>query len=128
MTIENQKNVAQKISAKYQKSPVSPLDELRAVDRRVNRPAAVFAYIFGSVSALVLGTGMCFAMDVIEAGTYYGITVGENMMLPGIIIGLGGMLACLLTHPLYKGILNSRRRKYAKTVLELSDRIMKQGV
>ena len=63
-------------------------------------------------------------MNVIPAGNYYGITVSEDMMLPGMLIGTLGMAACALAYPLYKGILNARRRKYRGEVLALSDRIM----
>jgi hypothetical protein len=115
---------AEKIRARYVEAPKTDLDTLRELDRRVRRPAATFAYIFGSVASLVMGTGMCFAMNVIPAGSYRGITVGEDMMIPGIIIGTLGMTAAALAYPLYKGILEARRRKYAGRVVELSERIL----
>ena len=122
--MQNNTAAAEKIRARYTDAPKSDMDTLKELDRRVRRPAAVFAYIFGSVASLVLGTGMCFAMDVIPAGSYRGITVSEDMMIPGIIIGTLGIGACALTYPLYKGILNARRRKHRQEVLALSDRIM----
>ena len=53
-----------------------------------------------------------------------GITVSEDMMIPGIIIGTLGIVACALTYPLYKGIRNARRRKYASRILTLTDKIL----
>ena len=122
--MQNNVTAAEKIRARYTQAPKSDMDALKELDRRVRRPAAVFAYIFGSVSALVMGTGMCFAMNVIPAGNYCGITVSEDMMIPGIIIGALGIGACALTYPLYKGIRNARRRKYASRILTLTDKIL----
>ena len=68
---------------------------------------------------------MSLAMNVIEPGTYGGITIGENMMLPGIIIGLVGIAMVSINYPIYKSILNSRRNKYADKIIALSDEIMK---
>ena len=122
--MQNNTATAEKIRARYTDAPKSDMDALKALDRRVRRPAATFAYIFGSVASLVMGTGMCFAMNVIPAGNYCGITVSEDMMIPGIIIGTLGIVACALTYPLYKGIRNARRRKYASRILTLTDKIL----
>lgn len=121
---QNPTAAAEKIRARYTEAPKSDIQTLRELDRRVRRPASVFAYLFGSVASLVMGVGMCFSMDIIPAGNYCGITVSEDMMIPGIIVGSLGLAACSLAYPLYKGILNARRRKYAKEVLTLSDKIM----
>ena len=68
---------------------------------------------------------MSLAMNVIEPGTYYGITIGENMMLPGIVIGLLGIAMVSVNYPIYKSILSARRKKYADKIIALSDQIMK---
>ena len=46
-------------------------------------------------------------------------------LIPGIAVGLVGMVMALTTYPIYKKILNSRKKKYAHQIMELSDRIMK---
>ena len=46
-------------------------------------------------------------------------------MVPGIAIGIAGMAMAMTTYPIYKKILNSRKKKYAGKILELSERIMK---
>lgn len=125
--MQNNITTAEKIRARYTEAPKSDMDTLKELDRRVRRPAATFAYIFGSVASLVMGTGMCFAMDVIPAGNYWGITVSEDMMIPGIVIGALGIAACSLAYPLYKGIRNARRRKYAGQILDLTDKILDSG-
>lgn len=102
----------------YTPSTVSPIDELKALDKKVKRPANVFAYTFGSISAIIMGAGMSLVMtDIAE-------TVGlQNPMLYGIIIGIVGMLMAIINYPIYKGILGSRRKKYADKVIALSDSI-----
>ena len=90
------------------------------MDSKVKRPANVFAYIFGSISAIIMGSGMSLVM------TDIGETVGiQNPMLYGIVIGVIGMLMAIINYPIYKGILSSRRKKYADKIITLSDKIMK---
>jgi len=45
-------------------------------------------------------------------------------MVPGIVIGVVGLLLAILNYPIYKGILNARKKKYADRVIALSDRLM----
>ena len=124
MNRNDQEFLVQKIRTQYTEKENTQLDELKALDKKVKKPANVFAYTFGTIGALVLGSGMSLAMNVIEPSTYYGITIGENMMLPGIIIGLAGIAMVSVNYPIYKGILNSRRNKYADKIIALSDQIM----
>ena len=105
--------IIQKIRSSYTPREITKLDRLKALDRRVKRPAEIFAYVYGSLSSLVLGTGMCFAMKVI----------GSSMAL-GIGVGLVGIALTLTTYPLYKAILRARKRKYAEQIFELSDSLL----
>ena len=111
--------IAQKIRTQYMEKTPSELDALRELDAKVKRPANVFAYIFGSISAIIMGAGMSLVMT--DIGAILGL--GEAM-IPGIAIGVVGMAMALLTYPIYKGILGSRKKKYAKDIIELSDRIV----
>ena len=78
MSTANEKQIAEKIRSQYTERKVSKLDELKELDQRVKCPAKVFTYLFGCVSALVLGTGMCLAMKVIG-----------DLMVPGIVVVRG---------------------------------------
>ena len=49
----------ERIRASYVQREVTKLDELKKLDKKVKRPAQIFAYVYGSLSSLVLGTGMC---------------------------------------------------------------------
>lgn len=127
MNKNDQEFLAQKIRAQYTETSNehTQLDALKELDKRVKKPANTFAYAFGTLGALVMGTGMSLCMDVIEPGTYLGITIGENMMASGIAIGLIGILMVGITYPIYKKLLASRRKKYADKIIALSDSIIK---
>ena len=106
-------SVIEKIRANYTKREITKFDELKKLDRKVKRPAKIFAYVFGSLSSLVLGTGMSLAMKVI----------GSSMAL-GIGVGLVGIALTLTNYPIFKAILNKRKNKYAKQIFELSDSLL----
>lgn len=107
----------EKIRASYVEKEITKLDELKALDKKVKRPAQIFAYVFGSVSSLVLGTGMCLAMKVIGASLSFAMPLG-------IGFGLLGILLVSINYPLYKTILKSRKNKYSKQIFELTDSML----
>ncbi|MBE6577458.1 MAG: hypothetical protein E7653_04910 [Ruminococcaceae bacterium] len=111
--------MAQKIRAQYMEKKSTELDELRELDAKVKRPANVFAYVFGSISAIVMGAGMSLVMT--DIGSALGL---GNAMIPGIVIGVVGMIMALVNYPMYKGILNSRKNKYGDKILKLSEKLM----
>ena len=111
--------IVQKIRTQYMEKTPSELDELRKLDTKVKRPANIFAYTFGSVSAIIMGSGMSLVMT--DIGKIIGIT---NALVPGIAIGAIGLCMALLTYPIYKSILNSRKKKFGAEILKLSDKIM----
>ena len=120
MNKNDQDFLVQKIRTQYTEKEHTDLDALRALDARVKRPANVFAYIFGSVSAIIMGAGMSLVMtDIAE-------TVGiGNPMVYGIIIGIAGMLMAIINYPVYKRILSLRRKKYAGQIIALREQISK---
>lgn len=119
MNNNDQKFMAEKIRSEYIKKESSELDVLRALDAKVKRPANVFAYVFGTISALVMGSGMSLVL------TDIGARLGENVSMPaGIVVGVVGMLMAIVNYPIYKGILGSRRKKYAEEIMRLSDKIV----
>ena len=120
-TINNeQEYLVQKIRTQYTEKQHTELDELRALDRKVKMSANAFAYGFGAVSALIMGSGMSLIM------TDIGQTIGmASPMTPGVVIGLAGMVMAIANYPIYKGILTGRRKKYAQQIIALSDRLTK---
>ena len=110
-------NTIEKIRESYTEKQPTKLDELKALDRKVKRPAEIFAYTLGTIASLVLGTGMCLAMQVIGAGLSFAMPLG-------IVVGVVGIALVSINYPLYKKILKDRKNKYAKQIFELSDSLL----
>lgn len=119
MNRNDQEFLVQRIRTQYTEKKTTELDELRALDAKVKRPANLFAYIFGSISAIIMGAGMSLVMT--DIGTTVGIA---DPMIPGIVIGVVGMVMALVNYPIFKGLLNARRKKYAESIIALSEQIL----
>ena len=111
--------LAEKIRSKYTEKEYTELDELKALDQKVRRPANIIAYVIGIIGAIIMGMGMSLIMT--DIGSSIGI---ENTIIPGLVIGAVGLILSLVNYPLYKSNLNSRKKKYAQEILSLSDRII----
>ena len=57
-----------------------------------------------------------------DLGAQLGMT---EIMVPGIVIGMAGLVLAILNHPMYKRILTSRKKKYADQIIAISDKLMK---
>ena len=110
-----QQTIIEGIRKQYEEKQITKLDELKSLDKHVKRPAQIFAYVYGSIGSLVLGTGMCFAMKVI----------GSSMAL-GIGIGLVGIALTISTYPIFKKVLKHRRNKYSKQILAMSQDLLNE--
>ena len=107
------------IRTQYTEKQHTELDALKALDAKVKHPAKVFAYTYGSVSAIVMGAGMSLVMT--EIGAMIGLA---SAMIPGVAIGVVGLGMALSTYPIYKKFLNSRKKKYAPEILKLSEKLI----
>ena len=96
------------------------MEKLRKLHSIPTQKAQSASIAVGVIGALILGTGMSLVMT--DIGTKIGLTA---TLVPGIAVGIAGMGMVLSTYPIYKKILNSRKKKYAHQILELSDRITK---
>ena len=118
--MKDQEFIVEKIRSQYTEQENTDLDALKALDAKVKRPANVFGYTYGSVGAVVMGAGMSLVMT--DIGKMIGLT---SVLIPGIAVGIVGLAMSCTTYPIYKKILNSRKKKYAHQVVKLSDRITK---
>ena len=109
------KILAESIAKDYAPKDNSKIVALKKLDNRAKLPATIFTYSFGIVSALVFGTGMCLAMQVIGSGI-------AGMVL-GIIIGIIGLVACGVNYPIYKRLLEKGKSKYAYEIVQLAREI-----
>ncbi|MGN0817816.1 MAG: dihydropteridine reductase [Candidatus Coproplasma sp.] len=120
MSINEQKEYAQRLKEEYGEHSRDAVDDLRELDAKVKRPANVFAYTFGIVGSLVLGSGMCLAMGVIGGAAAYALPLG-------IVIGVAGIGLVVANYFIYRAILKSRKKRYAAQILSLSEGLLNKG-
>ncbi len=113
------KTYAEKIASEYAPKETRKVVALRKLDRRAKRPADIFAYSFGTVTALLLGAGMCLSMKVIGSGSMV-------YTVFGVIIGLLGILGVSVNYPIYKRLREKSMNKYAADILALAGQITEE--
>lgn len=99
----------ERLREEYTSKPKTGLDEAKKLDQKCKLPAYIFAYSFGVLGALVLGVGMCLAMEV--------ITSGQIMVALGVVIGIIGIIMVSINYPIYNKILKARKEKYASSII-----------
>ena len=109
------KIIAESIAKDYAPKESSKLVALKKLDNKAKLPATIFTYSCGIISALVFGTGMCLAMQVIGSG------IGG--MILGIGVGLIGLIGCGINYPIYKKMLEKGKKKYAYEIVQLAKEI-----
>lgn len=90
------------------------MERLRKLDRDVTKPGLIAALIVGIVSTLIMGLGMCCTM-----------VWGENLFVPGIVIGVIGIIGICAAYPLYIRVTKKQRDKLAPEIMRLTDELMK---
>ena len=121
MNRNDQEYLVQKIRTQYTEKEHTQLDALKALDAKVKKPANIFAYVFGGISAIIMGSGMSLIMT--DIGSTLGMT---DTMIPGIIIGVIGMLIGVpvfaLLYYAVKSLVNERlESKNLTTVTDFYD-------
>lgn len=112
---EQDRMYAEEVRAAYapESEEKNKLEQLKELDGAVRRPAEIFAYTFGVLGALVLGVGLCLAMEVIG-----------SLMPLGIVVGVVGIAMVSANYFFYRKILNARKKKYAGKIIALSDELL----
>lgn len=113
MINEKDRKEVERIKKGYIVREATKIDELKALDKKVKLPAKIFGYVYGSIGSLILGTGMCLAMEIIG-----------NLMPLGIVIGLLGIAMVSTTYTIYKTIQNNRKIKYGAEIVSLSEELL----
>lgn len=109
-----QQEEIQKIRKKYAPPQEDKLEQLRRLDAGVTRKGSTMALIVGILSALLLGLGMSCCM-----------VWGGDLFLPGILVGVAGLVGVALAYPLYERITRKERERIAPEILRLSDELLK---
>ena len=110
--------MVEKIRSQYTEQRHTELDELKALDAKVKKPANVFGFTYGSIGAVVMGAGMSLCM------TELGAALGRLAMMIGIAVGLAGMVLVALAYPVSKRMLKKERTKVAPEILRLSEELL----
>lgn len=114
--MSERERIVKEIKEGYEPKSKTKYDELIALNRKVELPAYIFAYAFGVIGALILGVGMCLAMQVIGTGV--------PLMVLGIVVGIIGIALVSVNYPIFLAIMKSRKKKYAEKVIALSQELL----
>ena len=110
---------AESIVNEYSAKKTSKVVALKKLDAKAKLPATIFGFSFGIIFTLILGLGMCLAMNVI----------GQDQtinMISGIIIGIVGIIGVSINYPIYKKILQNGKNKYSYDIITLAKEIVNE--
>ena len=91
------------------------MEQLRRLDESATKGATVVSLVVGIISALLLGIGMCCTM----------VPGWEQYFIPGIAIGVVGIVGVIAAYPIYNHMVKRKREKLAPEIMRLSDELMK---
>ena len=114
-----QQQEVENIRKKYLPKEEDKMEQLRKLHAIPTRKAQAASLAVGIIGALIMGTGMSFAM------TDIGTALGCFAMVVGIAVGIVGMVLVALAYPLYNRVLKKQREKIAPEILRLSDELLK---
>lgn len=108
------------IRNKYLPREEDKMERLRRLHRSATRKAQTWALVLGVIGALIMGSGMSLVMTDIGS-----VLAWENAFIPGIVIGIIGIIPVALAYPAYSFILRRQRRRIAPEILSLSEELLK---
>ena len=115
-----QQEEVQSIRQKYLPAQEDKMERLRRLHHSATKKAQVWALVLGVVGALIMGSGMSLVMT--DIGKVIGL---GNSLLPGIVVGMLGMVAVALAWPVYTRVLTKERQRIAPEIIRLSDELLR---
>ena len=109
-----QQQEIENIRKKYLPKEEDKMEQLRRLDRSATKKGTVVSIILGTVSALILGVGMCCTM-----------VWPKTLFIPVIIVGIIGIAGIAASYPLYRSITRRERKKLAPQILKLTEELSK---
>ena len=113
------KILAEKIASEYAPKQTSKIVALKKLDNKAKQGANIFAFTFGIICSLILGTGMSMAMGLIGPS-------GMTGMIVGIIIGFVGIAGVSVNYPIYKKLIAKGKLKYGNDIIRLAKEIAEE--
>jgi len=111
------KNYAEMIASEYAPKETSKIVALKKLDKKAKRGPTAFAYVLGTICALVLGVGMCFSLGTLGDGS-------KLFMALGAAIGALGIVGAAVNLPVYKKLLEKSKARYGNDIIELAKQIV----
>lgn len=102
------------IRRKYLPPEEDRMERLRRLDRSTARKGTMASMMLGTAGCLVMGTGMSMCM-----------VWADTLLVPGIVIGVVGMVGVALAYPLHVYITKKERERVAPEILRLTEELMK---
>ena len=115
-----QQEEVQNIRKKYLPPEEDKMERLRKLHHSATQKAQAWALVLGVIGALIMGSGMSLVRT--DIGEVIGLT---NALIPGIVIGVIGMIPVILAYPTYNRVLKKERERIAPEILRLTDELMK---
>ena len=103
-----------KIREKYLPRPENKLEKLRRLDKSAAEKGTIWSLIIGILGTLIMGGGMSMCL-----------VWTETLLIPGIAVGIVGIVMLSLAYPVYKTVTEKERRRIAPEILRLSDELLK---
>ena len=88
------------------------MEQLRRLDRSAAKKGTRVSLIVGIAGCLLLGVGMCCTM-----------VWTDRLFIPGIFIGIVGIIAVTISYPLYTHITRKERERIAPQILKLTEEL-----
>lgn len=102
------------IRKKYLPAEEDKMAKIRKLDASVTRKGTLVSVSMGIVGCLLLGAGMSCSM--VFTGAWF---------LPGVVLGLIGIVTMAVAYPVFTHIMRKERARIAQQILELTDELLK---
>ena len=102
------------IKKKYIPVKEAKMDVLRKLDKSADKKGTIIGILLGVLGTLIMGGGMSLCM--VLAGIY---------MIPGILLGLIGMVFIAMAYPVFKTVTKKQREKIAPQIIALTEELTK---
>ena len=109
---EEAKQILEHYTLKPKAAQSSSLDEMHAIDNRIQRKALIVSLTLGIIGTLTLGGGMSMVM-----------VFTDKLIIPGIIIGLIGLAIAFAAYPVHNKILRREHEKNAERIKALAEEV-----
>lgn len=109
-----QQEEIKRIRSKYEAPQEDKMAYLRRLDESAVKKGTMMSIVLGVIGTLILGVGMCCVL------------VWQNVwFVPGIVIGMVGLVVLSLAYPVYMKVTKKEREKIAPEIIRLTDELLK---